>query len=447
MAIFNIQGKVVSKATKLPVPMAQVKVYEVDKVAGVISTEFLTEGLTDLEGEFNISFTWPFDTSILENRPDIIFKVTQKIDGVDKVIYNENPATQTRWNIGDILSVTLEAENCISIIPTPAGRPYDTLFVFTRVGVIGVNNIHTSGAGASGYAYPDTLPAAPNSRDANSPFGLTLDIAGWFGQFTDTVRYKIQYSSDGVHFTDISDPLYNSYYEFAPGGGNWITVAMGPFVEGGQTNVYKMPYIEKPGQPWIFPDLLAKWDTTKVTDGLYTLRIQGFRMNGTLLEPSAALFIDPGYGTLKLRTDNSPPVSKITSIKLNGVLKHVCEIVDYTSGALSIEFEARDSKGHLREYSLNAMYGHNNVVSPIPVHGADNYSNHIDASRHWDGGTFSADYTYDPAKPPTDPNNYSSSKMPTCAYQFRLDVTKRTTNGYGLIYYGIEDTAHITVKR
>jgi len=37
--------------------------------------------------------------------------------------------------------------------------------------------------------------------------------------------------------------------------------------------------------------------------------------------------------------------------------------------------------------------------------------------------------------------------MPTCAYQFRLDVTKRTTNGYGLIYIGVEDTMHITLKR
>jgi hypothetical protein len=441
MATFDIQGKVINKATKLPVPMARVKVYEVDKVAGGVKTDFLIEGLTDLKGEFNITFTWPFNISILENRPDIIFKIIQKIDGVDKEIYNENPATQTRWNIGDVLSVTLEAENCVSIIPTPSGRPYDTLFVFTRVGVIGVNNIHTVGAGASGYAYPDINPAAPNSRDANSPFGSTLDIAGWFGQFTDTVRYKIQYSSDGVSFTDISDPLYNSYYEYDPAGGNWITVPMGPFTEGGQTNVYKMPYVERPGQPWIFPDLIAKWDTTKVTDGLYTLRIQGFRLNGTVLEPSVALLIDPSYGTLKLRIDNSPPVSRInaeTGIKHNGAIKKVCDIVDFTSGTLSIEFEASDSKGHLREYVLNAMYGHNNVVSPLPPNATDNYSNHIGPSRQWNGGTFTVNY---------DATTYNAAKMPTCAYQFRLDVAKRTTNGYGLIYWGVEDTVHITLKR
>jgi hypothetical protein len=442
MASFNIQGKVVDKTTKLRVPMAVVKVYEVDKVAGGVKTDFLTEELTDLQGEFNITFSWPFDISINENRPDIVFKVTQKTDGADKEIYNENPSTQTRWNIGDILSVTLEAENCVSIVPTPSGRPYDTLFVFTRVGVIGVNNIHTTGAGASGYAYPDIDPTAPNSMDANSPFGATLDIAGWFGQFTDTVRYKIQYSSDGIHFSDISDPLYNSFYEFDPAGGNWITTAMGPFAEGGQINVYKMPYIEKPGQPWIFPDLIARWDTTKVVDGLYTLRIQGLKWNaaGTALEPSAALLIDPAYGTLKLKIDNSPPVSRINSIKHNGVKKEVCDIVDFSSGVLSIEFEAGDAKGHLREYVLNAMYGHNKVVSPPPPHAVDNYANHIAPSRQWTGGTFTAEY--DPTT-----TTYNATKMPTCAYQFRLDVSKRTTNGYGLIYWGVEDTVHITLKR
>jgi len=455
MATFNIQGKVINKVTKLSVPYARVKVYEIDKVTAGYKSDFLTEGLTDLNGIFNTTFTWPYDISIPGNRPDIIFKVIQKIDGVDKVIYNENPATQTRWNIGDILSVTLEAEDCISIIPTPSGRPYDTLFVFTRVGVIGVNNIHTIGVGASGYAYPDIAPAAPNSRDANSPFGSTLDIAGWFGQFTDTVRYKIQYSSDGVTFTDISDPLYNSYYEFDPSGGDWITVFMGPFPEGGQTNVYKMPYIEKPGQPWIFPDLIAKWDTTKVLDGLYTLRIQGFKWNDvshTTLVPSVALLIAPSYGTLKLRIDNSPPVSKInaeTGIKYNGDIKKVCDIVDFTLGTLSIEFEASDSKGHLREYVLNAMYGHNNVVSPLPPNATGNYSSHIRPSRHWNGGNTAINPDGDggPITVNYDTATYTPAKMQTCAYQFRLIVTKRTTNGYGLIYPWVEDTIHITLKR
>jgi hypothetical protein len=37
--------------------------------------------------------------------------------------------------------------------------------------------------------------------------------------------------------------------------------------------------------------------------------------------------------------------------------------------------------------------------------------------------------------------------MPTCAYQFRLWASKRTTNGYGLIYHHVEDTWHVTIQR
>jgi hypothetical protein len=37
--------------------------------------------------------------------------------------------------------------------------------------------------------------------------------------------------------------------------------------------------------------------------------------------------------------------------------------------------------------------------------------------------------------------------MPACAYEFRLRASKRTTNGYGLIYDGLEDTKHLTLQR
>jgi len=94
-------------------------------------------------------------------------------------------------------------------------------------------------------------------------------------------RYKLQYSSDGVTWNDISDPLSNTYYEFALGGGTWRTIDMGPFDEGGQTHVYTLPYVEQPAVPWIFPDLIARWDTSKVPNGLYTLRIQGFKVDST----------------------------------------------------------------------------------------------------------------------------------------------------------------------
>ena len=438
MATYNLQGKVLDKSTKLRVPYAVVKAYQVVTVAGGYNCNPVVQAYTDIHGQFNMTFSSPAPVPPNSNRPDIIFQVVQRIDGADRTIYDENPATQTRWNIADVLSVTLEASNCIAIAPTASGRPYDELFLFTRVGIIGVNQISTVGPGATGYAYP-APPATDNS--ANSPFGGTLDIAGWFGQFTDVVRYKIQYTADaGATWHDISEPLYNSYYDFAPSGGSWQTVALGPLPEGGQSNLYKLPYLEQPGHPWIFPDLLAKWDTTKRTDGLYTIRIQGFRKSGTNFIPAIMLIPDPSYGSLKLNIDNSPCVAKINSIALNTTNIPVCQIVEFDTQNLNVNIEASDSKGHLSYYTLAAMYGHNQSVVPIPPGGSDGYSNHIAGGLLWNGASVVVTY------PGGGVGGYPPAKMPTCAYQFRLDVWKRTTNGYGLLY-GAEDTWHITLKR
>ncbi|MCP4146284.1 MAG: hypothetical protein GY757_00910 [bacterium] len=436
MATFNIQGKIIKKGSELGVPFATVIIYEVDKSGSGFKSDVLTETYTDIHGEFSVDFSWVMLSTNQANRPDIIFKVTQMIDGAAKVIYNETPAADTRWNIADILKVTLEAEDCLASIPSPTGRAYDNMFVFTRIGNIGVNEIDIT----SGYAYPDINPAAPNSQSANSPFGGSLHIGGWFGWYTDAVRYKIQYSTNGTTFHDINDPLSNSYFELSPLPGNWITQSMGPFSEGGEDNLYKLPYVEQPARPWIFPDRLAVFDSGKLADKLYTFRIQGFKWNvaHTAMIPATSLVFPPSYGTVKLNIDNSPPIYQLKEILLNGSAVNVCEIAEFTTGTLSVSFEAKDNNGHLRNFSLNALYGHNQAVTPIPPGGLDTYSNHITPSVQWEGGSSTATYSS---------GTYPPAKMPTCAYQFRLSVTKRTTNGYGLIYHGMTDTMHITIKR
>ena len=449
MATFNVQGKVVLEDTGLGVSFATVKVYQLGQTAPLVADT------TDLEGNFSMSFAWAKDVSVHSNRPDVHFKITQMMDGAETEIYNEDPAKETRHNIADILAVTLEVKAGLSAVPTTSGRPYDWLFLFTRVGITGVDQIDTVGASPSGYAHPDTSSSVPNSKSANSPFGRTLDLAAWFGQYTDIYRYKVQYSTDGITWNDVSDPLANRYYEFAIGGGNWATMAMGPFSEGGQNNVYKLPYIERPGQPWIFPDLIARWDTSKVANGLYTLRVLGFKPDttGTALVPATVLIVDPSYGELNLRVDNSPPEVELKKIRYATnagdpwTEAQVCEIIDLADGKIEIEFEARDVAGHLRSYALNAMFGHNQAVGPRPVtpdKAADDYSHHIGPSRHWQGGG-SLKTVYDASGP--SPHDYTSTRMPSCAYQFRLGVSKRTTNGYGLIYHGVEDTKHLTIRR
>jgi len=44
-------------------------------------------------------------------------------------------------------------------------------------------------------------------------------------------------------------------------------------------------------------------------------------------------------------------------------------------------------------------------------------------------------------------NLYNSAEMGPCAYDFRLVVSKRTTNGYGLVYTGYEYDYTIILTR
>jgi hypothetical protein len=434
MATYSVQGKVISKVTGLGASFAQVEVFEVDKVGANYTSDLIVVTMTNQNGEFNTTFTFNSGPAGSPLRPDIIFRVTQNIDGITNVIYNENPAEDTRWNIADVLYAELKAKDCISVSLPAVGIPYNNLFLFTRVGNIPVSEIDLT----DGYARPDISlnPAIPNIMDANAPFGASLDICGWFGVFTGVEYYKVKYAGGAK---EISDPLYNLRFDL--GLKKFVSEKMGPWTIGGVNNLYAIP---TPGLPWVYPDRLIQWDTTKIQDGLYTLEIEGYNESGgnVIQITASTLVIEPTYGILKLQIDNTPPTTcKIKEIKHNANVVEVCDIVKFTSGKISVEFEASDAKGHLRSYALNAIYGHNQYVSPppsLPNKATDDYSAHIGATKKWNGGTYTIEY---PA------STYNSSKMPKCAYQFRLSVNKRTINGYGLIYNYMEDTKHITIDR
>jgi hypothetical protein len=435
MKTYNVQGQVVSKTLGTPIAWAKVTVFSSavigDERSGVVLVPLApVTQVTGWDGTFSVDIA-------SDRAPDVYFRVSQVIDGAERIIYNENPATQARHHIPDVLGVKLQTDQGLTFGGPMPLRPYQDLFVFTRVGLIGVDEIDTVG---TGYAYP----APPATGDnADSPFGATLDIAGFFGQLVNIWRYKIQYSLDGQNWADVSDPLSNTYFEFLAGGGHWVTAAMGPFTEGGQQNVYKLPYVERPGQPWIFPDLLARWDTTKVPNGTYTLRILGFAPDpgGDQLVPITLQF-DPKYSKLKLRIDNDPPVVHIDRFTFpDGTVKTVdeaaCAMVTFgTTGDLKVDFTAFDPNGHLASYVLDANYGHGSTVSPPPPGAHDNFAAHL-AAGSWNGGSATADY---------DAATYTKVRMRQCAYEFALGAWKRTTNGYSTIYSG-GDSLHLTILR
>lgn len=478
MTTYKVQGMVTSQKTGLPVPYAKVEILKVEHVgANYQVTPFAPNpplgtgyDTTDLNGVFQISFDF---STIPASRPSIIIRVSQTIDGGVRYIYNENPAANTRWNIGDVVVVNIRVgEECVSSnsLTPPSLSNYG--FVFTRIGLIGVDKISP----ANGYAYPYPAPPpttpTPLSMDSNAPFGATLHVAGWFGNLCDASvdYYRILYQRVGEPTPhEISDPLFNTYYDNGVPP-TWKTVPLGPFpkVNGlnGNTvdNLYKYLKLNtaplaKATTPWQFPDLLAAWDTTKLQDGLYTLQIECYKETSSgIVTPTPAwgLAIGPA-STLKLQIDNSAPLCQIPDdgIRLgpdgqlwqNMTPVAACATIKLTAGTwIAVRFKAYDAKGHLRNYNLSAMYGHNQIVAPPPTspdNAKDDYSAHA-AAVAWNGSqTFTTEYR---ASGP--PNvSYDSTEMPSCAYQFRLRVDKRTNNGYGVIYYDYEDTVHVTIER
>ncbi len=450
MATFLIQGRVVSATNGQPVPHATVEVFQVNTPSpGVYTTTLLTKAPTGASGGFSAPFTFASPP-----RPNVILRVTQKVGGVTTFIYSENPATDTRWAIADVVTVTIKASgNLVTANPPPAGQPTGSYFVFTRVGNIVPGSISQT----NGYAYPNegVAPYPYPTADSDMPFGGTLWIGGWFGLgliALGATYYKVQ-SAPGAQapngpgpWTDITDPLSNSYYD--PITENWIAQSMGPTTVGGVTDLYVLP--SSPGTtPWSFPDLVAQLDSTKLATGLSTLRVIGYTGGGTpsIIGGTIATFettyVDPAYGTLKTQIDNTPPTVGNTTANLDGTPVTACQTVNLgSSDYLEIDFEAYDALGHLGGYTLDAIFGNNQYVMPPPTTpnpAYDNYSNHINGSNLWGGSNTLATRYYGSA--------YNLAEMAPCAYDFRLVVDKRTTDGYGLIYVGYEYDFTIVITR
>ncbi|MGD0694539.1 MAG: hypothetical protein ABSB82_06755 [Terriglobia bacterium] len=457
MSSFLIQGKVVSITNGQPVPYAKVQVFQVHMPG--YTTSLLTTTSTHADGTFSAPFPHPSPP-----RPNVILRVSQTVGGITTYIYSENPHTDTRFSIADVVNVTLKASGTlVTSNPSPTPQPTGDEFLFTRVGNIVTGSISQT----NGYAYPNegVAPYPFPTQDSDAPFGGTLWIGGWFGVGLTTPPlgaqyYKVQWApgiqaaSGAGPWTDVTDPLSNSYFDFTTE--NWISQSMGPTTVGGVIHLYQLP--NNPGSiPWAFPDLLAQLDTTKLPTGPVTLRaigytgaaVPGIVGDGTLAT-WLSTYVDPAYGSLKLQIDNTPPASvSISGVNINGGAIPPCGTAILGSSAtdyLEIDFEASDTLGHLRDYTVDAIWGANHYVMPPPSPpppgwnpAYDNYSAHINGTNQWAGSASLATRYYG--------SQYNSSEMGPCAYDFRLRVDKRTTNGYGLVYYGYEYDFTIILTR
>ncbi len=472
---------------------AVLEVLDVDPVPGgsytveALPLSPLAAAVVNASGDCTATFTWPSAGGGYEvGGPDLIFRLTQNVGGAVETIYEETVA-ETHWNVPSADAsdpppdpVSLQITSPLAVCWNPAidpadpeaDRPLGRVFMFTRIGSYAVDDVDCADvAGSTGYCRPRKAPfnfpkTGEDGSYTDMPFGSIVELYAWFGEDCDIDYYSVECSTDGgaTWPHKVKTPLPNKRLEtpdpYDPLTWHWVPVSMGPFTVDGNENLYTIPYLLEGGgdQPWTYIDRVARLDTRLMPAGLCKVKIRGYKWSGdpetsSLVEATVSddpldaaadiIVVPASHGRLVLQIDNTPPVVQILNLRLGTTPMPPCGILDFSDSTaeINVDFRVRDERGHLRMYNLAAMYGHNQVVTPEPTQAnlTDNYGNHGPGPVGWHG-ELSYTTTYQASEYPDD-------QMPTCAYQFRLSASKRTTNGYGLIYRDVEDTWHVTIQR
>jgi hypothetical protein len=397
--------------------------------------------------------------------PNIIFSVTQG----PNTIVDENPATDARWCLEDGSTVTLVGNQ--ETIPACPSQPVDEGFAWTRVGNIPADTAHISGGYAVGTPGKDTSDLA---------FAGGLDIYGGFADPT-AAYYQVnlgQWTGDPSRggtppttTTLLGATLYN--YVFIYHGANLIFsgyVQMGPFSQGGVTNLYATqaarqgsggPPTPPPGLPpfpayspgdfilWAYDGMLVAADASALiggaTVGAVDLTVNAYTADSVPasvpLSPSGTLTLAIDSTGLTTAVINAASFAALTASNNPAPVTKTgnCPAYDLGPGGyVQISVTVSDANGHLWEYQLEADRGHG-IVDVIKLRGYSQdpttfppspYDAPDTSKKSFIGGTEVLTYY-----PPED-----------CCYDFRLTAAKRVTNGYDYPILATYDFLTTTLK-
>jgi hypothetical protein len=289
-----------------------------------------------------------------------------------------------------------------------------------------------------------------------------IELFGWFGTESDVDYYRIQYSTEiddspaGDSWTEVTSYLPNYYFDIK--NYTWVSKPNGPVYlkELDEDNLYRIPYRDEEHQYWAYYDRVAILNSTVIADGLCRIRVFGYKLssdgNSLVESDPVELVVVPGLGDIVLMIDNSRPLGKIVEMGKNGESSRVCSNLDIWQGdRITVLYDAWDENGHLLADRLSLTFGNNCLVDTLPAGAEHSY----DSSNGpiWQGGRnhfvqFHMDHYLKEYNPDDEDQGCPKNTMPTCAYQIRLRLTKRTSNGYDLLYNDvITDTKHYTIVR
>jgi hypothetical protein len=319
-------------------------------------------------------------------------------------------------------------------------------FIFTTVGNIPTSHITDDNTNADeliGTANVDPTTAGEFSIHAykNSPFGHKIWIHGLFGTLDNVHYYQVLKAPyDGVtepaaaDWEPLDDKFNKMYYWYNSITSEWEhqSTKIGPHTVHTKPNVYIMT---SQGY-WSHLDLRMIMDTRQCTDGLYMLRIKGFRNTGSSLVDVTPV----NAKDLVIKIDNSRVTARINKVMYDpgspaydsvddGEIKE-CAIISLETDTDNLRFDLTVShpNGSLRTWILDTIAGKNDKRGKIA--GESYRVLPVSSDPLWFENTQPEYASVD--APPISAGGLE--EWIRCAYQFRLRGYSRITNGYNYIY-------------
>lgn len=368
--------------------------------------------------------------------PDLWFKVTQNIAGVDRVIYQRFPVPcNTKWNhpSGDPVHLLVTDPEAVACY-TPDPVYTDEVYVMP----LGIGNDEWYSIHQAHLKPGDAADAQTGLYAGTDPYGTVLN-------FTQQLHEELR--SHGVHYyrwsyrkagtlawSPINTPISHRYMT-KNSEGHWTIAAekLGPETHGAQADLFQ---VRDPHKDWISTDVVyAQWDTTALADAKYQVMLEMFDALGAkITDPASkgfvfvlptnatgdvddALYIVNGSLILNLHLDNQPTVADIISVALGGNPAQECQFLEYTdksSDQVTVTYVAYHPNGFMDHFDLNVYRGISGTLK----------------------GTVPAPDNTVPAAAAT-LKSFSVATLldsyPQCAFSVGLHTWPRTRNGYDRI--------------
>jgi hypothetical protein len=326
-----------------PVPALKVEYWLVDDKKIRPRGKLLGAVYTGPDGHYDFEFKAPAPMrpvfQLGNALPDVKARIYQFFGGAWKQVY----AAPVDWDISaDFQRDFIIPETDLILGPGPGSKPA-TGFKFTSLGLLPIDGPHI----VDGYLYAHSGDPERIAKINCQPFCGQMRVFGLFGTppdagATGVTSYLVQYrdalAPGPAVWNDVLDHLENRKWN--PVTHTWESKPLGPnIVTHLYTNIDTDPELE-----WQEHALKFEWDTTKVPNGEYILRITGYYSVGAVTKTL------PPVEMPAVRIENGRPFAEIEAIA-PAVMKCGALALE-PNRSITFRIRAEESDGHILYYKV-----------------------------------------------------------------------------------------------